>query len=31
MVEIATLKKHIINYSKTRKTYEEYRKAGYNK
>ena len=28
---IATLKKHIINYSKTRKTYEEYRKAGYSK
>ena len=31
MAEIATLKKHIINYSKTRKTYEEYRKAGYSK
>ena len=29
--EIGTLKKHIINYSKTRKTYEEYRKAGYSK
>ena len=31
MAEIATLKKHIINYSKTRSTYEEYRKAGYSK
>lgn len=31
MAEIATLRKHIINYSKTRKTYEEYRKAGYSK
>ena len=31
MAEIATLKKHIINYSKTRKTYEDYRKAGYSK
>ena len=29
--EIGTLKKHIINYSKTRSTYEEYRKAGYSK
>lgn len=29
--EIGTLKKHIINYSKTRETYEEYRKAGYSK
>ena len=29
--EIGTLKKHIINYSKTRATYEEYRKAGYSK
>ena len=31
LAEIASLKKHIINYSKTRKTYEEYRKAGYSK
>ena len=31
MAEIAALKKHIINYSRTRGTYEEYRKAGYNK
>ena len=31
LTEIATLKKHIINYSKTRSTYEEYRKAGYSK
>ena len=31
LAEIATLKKHIINYSKTRSTYEEYRKAGYSK
>ena len=31
MAEIATLRKHIMNYSKTRKTYEEYRKAGYSK
>lgn len=31
LVEIGTLKKHIINYSKTRSTYEEYRKAGYSK
>ena len=29
--EIAALKKHIINYVKTRKTYEAYRKAGYSK
>lgn len=29
--EIAALKKHIINYSKTRSVYEEYRKAGYSK
>lgn len=29
--EIAALKKHIINYSKTRGTYEAYRKAGYSK
>lgn len=31
LAEIGTLKKHIINYSKTRSTYEEYRKAGYSK
>lgn len=31
LVEIAALKKHIINYSKTRSTYEVYRKAGYSK
>lgn len=31
LAEIGTLKKHIINYSKTRTTYEEYRKAGYSK
>ena len=29
--EIAALKKHIINYSKTRSTYEAYRKAGYSR
>ena len=29
--EIADLKKHIINYVKTRNTYEGYRKAGYSK
>ncbi len=27
----AELQKHIVNYSKTRKTYEDYRKAGYSK
>ena len=31
LAEIGTLKKHIINYSKTRATYEEYRTAGYSK
>lgn len=31
MAEIAVLKKHIINYSKTRNVYVEYRKAGYSK
>jgi len=31
LAEIATLKKHIINYSKTRATYEAYRIAGYSK
>lgn len=31
LAEIGALKKHIINYSKTRPIYEEYRKAGYSK
>jgi len=31
LAEIAALKKHIINYSKTRSVYEDYRKAGYSK
>lgn len=31
LAEIVTLKKHIINYSKTRETYESYRKAGYSR
>lgn len=31
LAEIAALKKHIINYSKTRETYEAYRKAGYSR
>jgi len=31
MTEIASLRKHIINYSKTRSTYEAYRKAGYSR
>ena len=31
LVEIAALKKHIINYSKTREVYTEYRKSGYSK
>ncbi|WP_026509161.1 relaxase/mobilization nuclease domain-containing protein [Butyrivibrio sp. LC3010] len=31
LVEIAALKKHIINYSKTRDVYAEYRKSGYSK
>ena len=31
LAEIAALKKHITNYSKTRSTYEEYRKAGYSR
>lgn len=31
MAEIATLKTHIINYSKTRNVYAGYRKAGYSK
>jgi hypothetical protein len=29
--EIAVLKTHIINYSKTREVYAEYRKSGYSK
>ena len=31
MSEILELKKHIINYSKTKDTYTEYRKSGYSK
>lgn len=31
LTEIAALKTHIINYSKTRSTYEAYRKAGYSR
>ena len=31
LVEIASLKKHVINYSKTRDVYAEYRKSGYSK
>ena len=31
IAEIMVLKKHIINYSKTREIYVEYRKAGYRK
>ena len=31
LAEIAVLKTHIINYSKTRETYTQYRKAGYNR
>lgn len=31
MAEIAVLKTHILNYSKTRDTYVEYRKSGYSK
>ena len=31
MAEIAVLKTHIINYSKTRDIYAEYRKSGYSK
>ena len=31
LVEIAALKKHIINYAKTRDIYVQYRKAGYSK
>lgn len=31
MAEIAVMKKHIINYAKTRDVYVAYRKAGYSK
>lgn len=31
LTEIAVLKKHILNYSKTREVYVAYRKAGYSK
>lgn len=31
LVEIGILKKHIVNYSKTRAVYEEYRRSGYSK
>ena len=31
MAEIAVLRKHIVNYAKTRDTYAAYRKAGYSK
>ena len=31
LVEIAALKKHIINYSKTKEVYVAYRKSGYSK
>ena len=31
LVEIAALKKHILNYSKTRDVYAAYRKSGYSK
>lgn len=31
LIEIAVLKKHIINYSKTKDVYAEYRKSGYSK
>lgn len=31
LVEIAALKKHILNYAKTRDVYVEYRKSGYSK
>ena len=31
LVEIGVLKKHIVNYSKTRAVYEEYRRSGYSK
>ncbi len=31
LIQIATLKKHIINYSKTRDVYAEYKRSGYSK
>ncbi len=31
MAEIAVLRKHIVNYAKTRDTYAAYRKVGYSK
>lgn len=31
LIKIAALKKHIINYSKTKNVFAEYRKSGYNK
>lgn len=31
LIEIAALKKHIINYTKTKDVYTEYRKSGYSK
>lgn len=31
LAEIAILRKHIVNYAKTRETYVAYRKAGYNR
>ena len=31
MTEISVMKKQLINYSKTRQVYENYRKAGYSK
>lgn len=31
LAEISELRKHIINYSKTKKVYADYRKAGYSK
>ena len=31
LIEIAALKKHIINYSKTKDVYVQYRKSGYSK
>lgn len=31
LAEIAEMKKHVINYAKTRDVYEAYRKAGYSK
>ncbi len=31
LAEIAALKKHIINYSRTKETYAAYKKSGYSK